>query len=286
MTNLKDFFEPPLPSNWQWISAWKIDKSNHVDSDGWAYGTDFQNLKWPPSSSASSSKSALHFVRRRRWIRDRQQIPDQNINDPRNVIAVVYPASSTFLPWTSMARDSDLFLQVRPYAENSQELYVWGQMVAMGFSKVQSANQMASGARQNTMSQPSSLNSCLRLNNLEKNDILLCCNPSISSRQSTWFSVGIDASVLHTELNAPVYDWKISINSVLRLENKLPYEAEYSIWEKTIQGNMVERKHGIVSSNGSSFISSADIQRPIYLTLYVQGGWILEKVKCLIRKCI
>ncbi|XP_020693465.1 uncharacterized protein LOC110107531 [Dendrobium catenatum] len=282
----KEFFEPPLPSSWRWISAWRIDKSDLVDSDGWAYGTDFQNLKWPPSSSMSSSKSALHFVRRRRWIRNRQLIPDQNINDHRNIITIIDPASSSFLPWTSMASDSDLFLQVRPYVENPQELYVWGQIVALGFSKDQSANQLASVTRQNMLSQLSMLNSCLRLNNLEKNDILLCCNPCISGRQSTWFSVGTDASVLHTELNAPIYDWKISINSVLKLENKLPYEAEYAIWEKTIQGNMVERQHGIVSSNGSSFISSADIHRPIYLTLFVRGGWILEKEAVLIMNLL
>ena len=83
----------------------------------------------------------------------------------------------------------------------------------------------------------------------------------------------------------PVYDWKFSFNSILRLENKLPYEAEYSIWEKSDEGNMVERHHGIVSSGGSAFIYSADIRKSIYLTLFVQNDWILEKVMhlCLCR---
>lgn len=278
----KDFFEPPLPSSWQWISAWRIDKSDFTDSEGWAYGTDFQNLKWPPSPSKSSSKSASYFVRRRRWVRIRQQKAEQNIDDMRNIIAIIDPSSSTVIPWASMARDSDLVLQVRPFVENSQELYVWGQMMSLGSNKDHPANQLASFARQNTMRQQNYPNSCLRLNNLEKNDIILCCNPCISSKQNTWLSIGTDASVLHTELNAPVYDWKISINFVFKLENKLPYEAEYAIWEKTVQGNMIERQHGIVSTNGSSFISSANIYRPIYLTLFVQGGWILEKEAVLI----
>ncbi|PKA57778.1 hypothetical protein AXF42_Ash015155 [Apostasia shenzhenica] len=278
----KDFFEPPLPSGWQWISAWRIDKSQFVDSDGWAYGNDFQSLKWPPSSSKSSSKSALDFVRRRRWIRNRQRLPEQGFDHLRNVIAVISPSSSTVLPWASMASDSDLFLQVRPFVENSKNLYVWGQIVALGYSKDQSSGSLASVTRQSATRQPNSLYSGLKLSHLEKNDILLCCNPCISSKQNTWLSVGTDASVLHTELNAPVYDWEISINSVLKLENKLPYEAEYAVWEKTIQGNMVERQHGIVSSNGSSFIFSADIRRPLYLTLFVQGGWILEKEAILI----
>jgi len=41
---------------------------------------------------------------------------------------------------------------------------------------------------------------------------------------------------------------------------------------------MVERKHGMVQSGGSVFIYSADIRKPIYLTLFLQNGWILEKV--------
>ncbi|KAG0489289.1 hypothetical protein HPP92_008100 [Vanilla planifolia] len=276
----KDFFEPSLPSGWCWSSAWRIDKSQFVDTDGWAYGTDFQSLKWPPSSTKSSSKSALHFVRRRRWIRNRKQVPEQKNDCMGNVVAIVDPAASTVLPWASVARESDLFIQFRPYVENSQDLYVWGEVVALGSSKEQS-NQLASINRQ-SMRQPNYPNSCLKLNNLAKNDILLCCNPCISSKHNTWLSVGTDASVLQTDLNTPIYDWKITINAVLKLENKLPYEAEYAIWEKTIQGNMVKRQHGNVLSNGCTFIFSADIRRPLYLTLFVQGEWILEKDAILI----
>lgn len=247
-----------------------------MDSDGWAYASDFQNLKWPPSSSKSSSKSALDFVRRRRWIRTRQQLPDKTTDTTRNVIATINPGSSAVMPWTSMARNADLCLQVRPHTENSQEPYTWGQMIILYSNKDQISNQQTQLAQQNTTISP------LKLNQLEKKDILLYCNPGNNAKQYFWLGVGVDASVLHTELNSPVYDWKISINSSLKLDNKLPYEAEYAIWEKKVEGNMVERQHGIISSGGTAFIYSADLRRPIYLTLFVQGGWVLEKDAILI----
>lgn len=277
---LKDFFEPPLPAGWKWTSAWKIEKPQFVDSDGWAYGTDFRSLVWPPNSSKASSKTPLYFVRRRRWIRTRQPLPEENTDGMRNVIAVINPGSSMVLPWTYMVSGMDTCLQARPFAESSREIYTWGQMVTLGSGREQSTNQQAPLSRQNTIKHSivPSQNYILRLNQLEKKDMLSYCNPSTSTKQYFWLSVGIDASVLHTELNAPVYDWKISINSALRLENKLPYEAEYAIWEKTVDGTMVERQHGIISSGGNAFVYSADIRRPIYLTLFVQGGWILEKV--------
>lgn len=179
-----------------------------------------------------------------------------------------------------MAKEADLCLQVRPYAEGSKEPYTWSQMVTLDSSADQISNQKIGPSRQNTMKTPnvSLSNSVLKLNQLEKKDMLMYCNPTSNTNQYFWLSVGTDASVLHTELNAPIFDWKISVNSSIKLENKLPYEAEYAIWEKRVEGNMVERQHGIMSSGGNAFIYSADLRRLIYLTLFVQGGWVLEKV--------
>lgn len=108
--------------------------------------------------------------------------------------------------------------------------------------------------------------------------MLFYSSGDFGARQTFWLSAGVDASALQTELNEPVPDWKISVNSVFRLENKLPYEAEYAIWEKAGDGNLVERQHSIVSSGGCAYIYSADMRKSIYLTMFVQGGWTLEKV--------
>lgn len=178
-----------------------------------------------------------------------------------------------------MTKGKDMCLQIRPCAESSHQSYSWGQMFTLGsrkeYSNIQSQVSKHSTSKSSDFT---TQNYVLRLNQLEKKDLLLYCIQSSSARQYFWLNVGTDASVLHTELNAPVYDWKISINSALRLENKLPSESEYSVWEKTFDGKMIERQNGIIQSGQSAFIYSADVRKPIYLTLFVQGGWVLEKV--------
>ncbi|XP_078179744.1 uncharacterized protein LOC144573852 isoform X2 [Carex rostrata] len=262
----KDFFEPPLPAGWRWASPWRIEKPQFADKEGWTYGTELQAIRWPPTSSKSSSKSPLDFARRRRWIRTREKLSDSLTNcndsgDTRKVIGVINPQSSMFLPWTSMIKGMNFCLQIRPFSEKPQGSYSWGQALTLSPTN-HLANQQAS---------------VLRLAQLKESDMLFCCSGDFGVRQTFWLSAGVDASALQTELNEPVPDWKISVNSVFRLENKLPYEAEYAIWEKASDGNLVERQHSIVSSGGCAYIYSADMRKSIYLTMFVQGGWTLEK---------
>ncbi|XP_068666865.1 uncharacterized protein [Aristolochia californica] len=284
----KNFFEPPIPSGWQWTSGWDRERSRFVDSEGWAYGPDFHSLKWPPSSAKSCMKSSLDFVRRRRWIRPRKQVAENNQSGCGNFIDTLKPGSSVVLPWKSMTRDADLCLQVRPFVDHPETPFAWGCPVTVDSSlnntSSQTSGEQGSFSRQNTMKSSNSTKpvSVFKLNQLEKKDILFCCNPGDSSKNHFWLSAGSDASVLHTELNSPVYDWKISFNAPVKLENKLSSQAEYFIWEKLIEGNRVERQHGTVSPGGSVFIYSVDVQKPIYLTLFVQGGWVLEKEPVLI----
>ncbi|XVE82332.1 hypothetical protein DITRI_Ditri15bG0139900 [Diplodiscus trichospermus] len=284
----KDFFEPPLLNGWQWISTWTIDKSQFVDEDGWAYGPGYESLRWPPTSSKSLIKSGKDVVRRRRWIRKRQQIADQGKSYLKSDCTTISPGCSIVLPWRSTSKESEQCLLVRPCVDYPQPPYAWGHaiVVAVGSSfaigKDQAFLDQGSLYKQNTLPQGSRMpNFALKLSRLEKKDVLLCCCPTVGSRQ-IWLSVGADASALHTELNQPVYDWKISVNSPLKLENRLSCTAEFTIWEKAKEGNYIEREHGIISSRKSAHIYSADVQRPIYLTFFVQGGWVMEKGPVLI----
>ncbi|XP_061360270.1 uncharacterized protein LOC133304277 isoform X2 [Gastrolobium bilobum] len=199
--------------------------------------------------------------------------PSPGANSSNTSVAnTVHPGASAVLSWRSTSKDSDQCLQVRPHFDNSQPSFSWGRVVAVGSSYIYTKDQfLVQGSRQNSVTPDS-----LKLNELEKKDILLCCNPSNGNKQ-LWLSVGTDASVLNTELNVPVYDWRISINSPIKLENRLPCPAEISISEKTKEGNCVKRHHGVISSRQSVHIYSADIQKPLYLTLAVQGGWVMEK---------
>uniref|UniRef100_A0A2P2MA98 Peroxin/Ferlin domain-containing protein n=1 Tax=Rhizophora mucronata TaxID=61149 RepID=A0A2P2MA98_RHIMU len=275
----KEFFEPSLPPGWRWTSSWIIDKSELVDANGWAYGPDFHSLKWPPTSK-SYTKPTRDAVRRRRWIRRRQQLRGEGLGSNNCDTMSMNPGSSAILPWRTTFKDSDQYLQVRPSGNQTQPSYSWGRAITVGsgytYGKEQPFVDQNSLARQSTSKLGSKVPDALKMNQLEKKDVLFCSYPPTETEQF-WLSVGADASVLHTELNVPVYDWKISINSPLKLENQLPCPAEFTIWEKTKEGSCVGRQHGIISSRMGVHIYSVDVLKPIYLTLLVQGGWVLEK---------
>ncbi|CAN4121397.1 unnamed protein product [Withania somnifera] len=278
-----EFFEPTLPPGWKWISSWTVDKSQFVDVDGWAYGPDFQTLRWPPNSPKCSTKSAHYSVRRRRWTRTRQQVKERGANNSDNI--VTSPGSSAILPWTCISKGSNHCLQVRPCLGYSQTPYSWGRPIAVGsafaLGKDQTPIESTTLSRQNTLRHGNKIPiSALKLNQLEKMDLLLCC-PGGSGKH-LWLCVGTDASVLHTEINAPVYDWKLSISSPLKLENRLPCGADFTIWERLKDGNTVERHRGFMASRETVHIYSADVRNPIYLMLFVQGGWVMEKDSVLI----
>ncbi|KAK6160946.1 hypothetical protein DH2020_004327 [Rehmannia glutinosa] len=257
----KEFFEPPLPPGWEWASTWTVDRSQFVDTDGWAYGPDYQSLKWPPNSPKSGTKSARDAVRRRRWTRTRQEVDDWGTTNQNFLDITICPGCSSVLPWRSMSRDSNQCLQIRPSSDHSQTSYAWGRPVSVEKDAL-------------------FVDQASLFVKLEKKDLLWCC-PGSSGRLF-WLSIGTDASVLHTDLNTPVYDWKISASSPLRLENRLPCSAEFKIWERLRDGKNIERQHGFVPSRGTVHIYSADIRNPIYVMLFVQGGWVTEKDPVLI----
>ncbi|KAM2018735.1 hypothetical protein ACFX1T_021631 [Malus domestica] len=191
----------------------------------------------------------------------------------------INPGSSFILPWRSTSSDSDQCLQICPAVDHPQPSYSWGSLAAVGtgytYGKDLTIIDQVSPSRQYTSKQENKMpNVTFKLNQLENKDILLCCSSTIN--EQFWLSVGADASALHTELNAPVYDWRISVHSPMKLENCLPCPAEFTIWEGKRDGKC-GRQHGIISSRGGVHVYSADIQKPLYLTLSVQGGWVLEK---------
>ncbi|KAL8205058.1 hypothetical protein R6Q57_010681 [Mikania cordata] len=271
-----NFYEPPLPPGWAWTSAWRIDKSDLVDMDGWAYGHDYQTLKWPPTLQ-NSSKSAQDNVRRRRWTRTRQKLTDQHTpNTSGSEIHVLEPGCSFVLPWRSMSRDADSCLQIRP-STHEESPCNWGCPIGLVSASPNGTNDQGQQQfKESSVKQGKKMSNFLfKLNQLEKNDTLWCC--PITNCKQFWLSVSSDASVLQTELNSPVYDWKISVNAPLKLENRLPCPAQFTIWEKVNSGNTTERQHGLLPSRGVVPIYYTDVRSPLYLSLSLHGGWVLEK---------
>lgn len=253
--------------------------------DGWAYGKDYQTLKWPPTPQ-NALRTNQDNVRRRRWIRTRQKDGEQQTSNTGSAIRVLQPNSSLVLPWKSMSKDSDSCLQIRPSADHVQGLYTWGCPVGSASSGPSGSKEKDKDKDKDHSSHDSKDNllkpgkktksSSMKLNQLEKNDTLWCCPTSEGTQ--FWLSVGADALVLQSDLNAPVYDWKITVSAPLKLENRLPCPAQFTIWEKLGNGNTSERQRGLIQSRAVVPIYHADVRNPLFLTLSVQGGWTLEKV--------
>ncbi|KAL3812236.1 hypothetical protein ACJIZ3_013504 [Penstemon smallii] len=197
------------------------------------------------------------------WARTNQNFLDITLN----------PGCCRVLPWRSMFKNSNQCLRIRPSFDRSQTSYAWGRPVSV--EKDSLSSDQGALSRQNTLKHNKTPISPLRLDQLEKKDLLWCC-PSNSGRLF-WLSIGTDASILQTDLNIPVYDWKISASSPLKLENRLPCSAEFKILERLGDGKNIERQQGLVSSRGTVHIYSADIRNPIYIMLRLQGGWVMEK---------
>ena len=52
-----------LPIGWEWEAAWEVEKSGHVDENGWTYAFDVKQLRYPPPQNGGRM-SAKDFVRR------------------------------------------------------------------------------------------------------------------------------------------------------------------------------------------------------------------------------
>lgn len=275
--------EDALPPGWIWNTDWIIDKAGYVDDDGWAYGPDFHSLRWPPNSLRSCKKLTFDFVRRRRWVRSRQRVPENSQGHCREAISILQPGGCIPLPFTYTSAQTDYCVQVRPHSDSTAALYLWGRSVSAtgqsskGFNKNEDGQSSNRGlTRLNKYGIPVSL---FMLSQLEKTEELLICPPAHPSTLKTywWFSMEADATILYTEMNSPVYDWRLSVSAPLKLENLLPCAAEYTIWERLKEGKPVQRCRGVVPAGGIIHIFSVDIRRPVYLTWLVQGGWKLEK---------
>lgn len=216
-------------------------------------------------------------------IRHASMIHNHNLSED-TVFNALNPGSSFVLPWKSTSKGSDCCLLLRPCTDGTQPPYSWGNVVNIGYTlgKDQQSSESGTLSRQNTVKHGNQRpTSSFNLSQLEKTDVFFCSGTPSSDQ--FWLSVSTDASALNTELNIPVYDWKISINSPLKLENRLPCPARFIVWEKSNNGKHIERQRGFISSRETVNIHSADVQKLVYVTLFLQGGWSLEKVLFLLK---
>ncbi|MCO5593423.1 hypothetical protein L7F22_047437 [Adiantum nelumboides] len=278
----REDLEADLPQGWAWNTDWVIDKAGYVDDDGWAYGPDFQTLRWPPNSMKSCKKSPFDFIRRRRWCRVRERTSDSDHVISRQVISVIQPGGSVSVPLSYILPTTEFCLQVRPQLGSTLTDYLWGRAVNTGNQSNRDNSKSEGQSLSRRPSRPESGGSPVSvfvLNQLQKAEELLMCppaNPS-ASRTAWWLCMESDANILYNEVNTPVFDWKLSVSAPLKLENLLPCDAEYTVWERFREGNPIQRDRGVARAGSTVNLFSVDIRKQIYLTWFVQGGWRSEK---------
>ena len=136
---------------------------------------------------------------------------------------------------------------------------------------------------------------------------LLMCK---GARGSVWLSLEADAVRLQSSEGgmggAAAWDWKVSLRAPFKVENRLPCECEFFVWEKpkpvvrsgkgvgssvlggsvssSMSGggamslSLISRQHGVIKSGDVVPVHSIDIRCPVLITWLPQGGWKSDKV--------
>ncbi|CAN4127752.1 unnamed protein product [Withania somnifera] len=252
--------EVELPSGWNWVDEWHVDKNSVRTSDGWAYAPDFNSLKWPESSNPLKS---VNYARQRRWLRNRKR-------NSRDLKAQIYvgplkPGEAVPLPLSVLTNSGVYALQVRPSNLEKTEEYSWSSVMDM------------SGNVQD-LGMPTE-NAGISVSNLSESEELLYCpvvgGTSSNSNRGMWFCLSIHATEITKDMHSdPIQDWTLVIKPPLAVTNYLPLTAEYSVLEMQANGNFLTCVRGIFSPGESVKVYSANIRNPLYFSLLPQRGWL------------
>lgn len=245
-----------LPSGWEWIDDWHIDKTSVKNSDGWVYAPDVGSLKWPVSFN---SVQFVNYVRQRRWVRSRRLLSV----DVKEEIPVgrLNPGESIPIPLLGLSQSGQYLLQLRPSNLSDSSAYSWSSVVEkpenLGKSK---------GVSEICVSSLTEMNE------------LLCCieldGTSSRKAQSLWFCVSVQATEIAKDIHSdPIQDWSIVVKSPLSFTNFLPLSAEYAVLEMQVGGNFVSCARGILSPGKVVNVYSVDITKPLFFSFIPQRGW-------------
>uniref|UniRef100_A0A6N2K527 PH domain-containing protein n=1 Tax=Salix viminalis TaxID=40686 RepID=A0A6N2K527_SALVM len=248
-----------LPSGWEWIEDWHLDTLSVNDADGWVYSPDVESLKWP--ESFNPLEFANH-ARQRRWIRTRKQIS----YDVKQEVSVgsLKPGDSMPLPLPVLTQSGVYILQLKPSNASTHDEYSWSYMVDKpgqpeGFGKPKDSGICISSLT-------------------ESEELLYCSQISGTSSKGShklWFCVSIQATEIAKDICCdPIQDWCLVVKSPLTFSNCLPLAAEYSLLNMQPRGHFVACARGVLSPGETVKVHTADIRKPLFLSLLPQKGWL------------
>ncbi|KAK9819963.1 hypothetical protein WJX72_004515 [[Myrmecia] bisecta] len=288
------FPEVNLPEGWEWEGPWEVEKSGHVDSEGWSYAADFGSLKYPPKPG-SEKKSTFDFCRRRRWVRRRRQIASSLLQarrstsfrsdsiprcaDPnveRTVLGTIDPGESIPLPygWRSSGKQ----VQLRPVLDaHNDNTHCWSMGASDGDYSLR-LDQVDEGLTR-LLACPPTEDAAAKGKEAVSADITQqgCGLAAELVTSPVWLSLIVEGDPFPGDQGyEPLIDWKILVAAPLILENQLPMRGSYLVWESPKEGNnLILRQSGVVASGQRAHIYAADTRRTVSLQFYPDGyEWV------------
>lgn len=248
-----------LPSGWEWIDDWHLDKRTSTAADGWVYAPDVKSLKWPDSSN--SVKSVNH-ARQRRWVRSRKQI----MNNIKKEISIgpLKPGDKVPLPLSALTHSGLYIFHFRPSTINSCDEYSWSSIVDKPNQEDANRPNVCPDICVSTLSESEELLYCIQTS-----------GTSSSSSHRLWFCLGIQASEISKDIHSdPIQDWNLVIKAPLSITNYLPLVTEFSVLEKQKSGHFIGCSRGILHPGKTVKLYDADIRNPLFMSLLPQRGWL------------
>ena len=254
-----------MPSGWEWIGDWKLDKTSVNTADGWVYAPNLESLKWPESYNPIKF---VNHARQRRWVRKRKWIS----GDVKQQISVglLKPGDTVPLPLSGLTQSGLYYLQLRPSNLNNPDEYSWSSVAGRP------------GRPEDSGTPKECSEICV--STLTESDELLCCPPlngtSSNSPRGLWFCLGIQATEIAKDIRSdPIQDWTLVVKSPLSITNFLPMAAEFSVFEMQASGHYIACSRGIFGPGKTVRVYDADIRNPLYFSLFPQRGWLPIQVR-------
>ncbi|CAI5497894.1 unnamed protein product, partial [Closterium sp. Naga37s-1] len=273
----KGFKEPELPAGWIWSSGWHIEVSEHVDKDGWAYFPSFLEASWPPRGTAHRVKGFPDAVRRRRWVRFRQQSPLAKAPG-RVLYGLVEPGSTLPLPVLPASTDhTDPCIQIRPHVAPSDNSEATAIPFSWGY-----VDKHASKVLRDTSTSKQALSpfSDFPLLTLGKTEELLSCQRSSTDSEhpeTRWMLVeSIGTPLSKRSSFTPTVDWEIVAEAPMTFCNLLPEPITLSIWSSDPPSTEVLLKEdGLVLEPGAKKgILSVHPKGRLLVCLKIRESWV------------
>ncbi|GJP32210.1 hypothetical protein CLOM_g16806, partial [Closterium sp. NIES-68] len=276
-TSSKKFKDPELPVGWVWSSDWHIEVSEHVDKDGWAYFPSFLEASWPPRGTVHRVKGFVDAVRRRRWVRFRQQSPGTKAPD-RILCGLVEPGGTLPLPVPlPSSGQTEPCIQLRPCVTRYDD----SAATATSFSWGSVDAHVTKTLKETTDSKQARLSfSDFCLTHLGRTEELLFCQQtSTESEQSetSWMLVQAIGTPLSKRSSFTLtMDWEILVEPPITLCNFLPEPITLSIWSSDPPSTdiLLKEEELILEPGAKKGILSVHPGGRLLVALKIRDVWI------------